>query len=163
MKKLFEIVKLRKEAETELSNARDNFKKQEDLLIKKLDELIRLENLGGKNIDVEKIQLAENVISVNGDPYGRADSYLGKTIADYAIEDIANGCQHLRTQFFGNKRYESFYQRCDCEYGYGPRHGYIVDRIELRDPSKFELTPDEKDACIYYLKNYNIIKENQLA
>lgn len=76
---------------------------------------------------------------------------MKQTIAEAAIIDIANGCKYLKSRYFGNKRYSGFYQRCDSKYGSGPRHGSTVDRIGLKNPST-ELTDDEKDACIYYLK-----------
>ena len=161
MKKLFEIVQERNAIEIELKEEIKSHNNKVSVLEKQISELKRLESIGENNIDLEKVRVAEKILSVGGNPYGKTDDVIKfgyKTIAEQAIIDIADGCPHLKRRYFGNKRYEGFYQGCDCEYGYGPRHGSIVDRIELRNTQK-ELSDEEKDACIYYLKNYVKIKE----
>lgn len=46
------------------------------------------------------------------------------------------------------------YQRSDCEYGFIPSHGGVVDSIGLTSEYlKKDLTDYEIEACIYYLKN----------
>ncbi len=162
MRKLNEIVKDLAAKQAELKQLSHEFKAKSDRIKFEIEELSRLENIGGNGIDLEKIQLAESIMYIYGNPYGKADSKFNcPTIAEEAIIDIANDCPHLISQFFGNKRYESFYQRTNCEYGYGPRHGSIVDEIGLKSSvrsrecvEKSLLTDDEKDACIYYIKNF---------
>jgi hypothetical protein len=161
MKKLHEIVKERFEKQKELSKITDEFNKEQKRLDSEIQELVRLESVGQNGIDLEKVQIAETVLSIQGDPYGRVDGGY-TTIADLAVVDIAKGCEFMKTQFFGNKTYSSYYQRCNCEYGYGPRHGGIRDSIGLkRNYRKEELTDEQKDACIYYIKNYKAISELQ--
>lgn len=158
---LYETVKKRNEKEKELKLEKEKFQKIEKQLKDEIEELKRHEGLEQNNIDLDKVKLAESVILVQGNPYGETSDvtkFKRKPIVEHAIIDIANGCPYLKRQFYGNKRYEGFYQRTDCDYGMGPRHGSIVDRIELKVRDR-ELTDDEKDACIYYLKNYQKIKQ----
>lgn len=161
MKKLYEIVKERFEKQNELSQKTETFKKEQAKLKSEIQELLRLENVAQNGLDLDKVQIAEKLIRISGNPFGKTSDvtkFGGVVIAECAIVDIAEDCKKMRTQFFGNKKYESFYQRCDCKYGYGPAHGSIVDRIGLIDTSH-QFTDDEKDACIYYIKNYNAVKE----
>ena len=154
--KLFEIVKERSDAQKRLSIMIAEHEKAKSKLESSIWELRALESIGKEGLDLDKVQLAETLLRVEGDPYGETSSKYG-TIAEAAIIDIAEGCQHLKTKYFGNKEYSGYYQREDHKYGYGPRHGSIVDRIGLVN-SSYELSDNEKDACIYYLKNYNKIK-----
>lgn len=161
MKKLHEIVKERFTKQNELSQKTEAFKKERAKLNSEIQELLRLENVAHNGLDLDKIQIAEKLIRISGNPFGKTSDvtkFNGIVIAECAIIDIAEDCKKMRTQFFGNKEYGGFYQRCDCKYGYGPRHGSIVDRIGLID-KEHQFTDDEKDACIYYIKNYNAIKE----
>ncbi len=162
MKKLFQIVQDRFNAEIALSNLRKEFNAEEKKLLDQIQELSRLEKISDTGLDISRVQLAESIISIKGDPYGNTSEIkMGhRTIAKCAIIDIANGCQHLKTRYYGNKEYSGYYQRCDCEYGMGPKHGGICDSIQLiSDVRSRELTDDEKDACIYYINNYNLVKE----
>lgn len=156
MKKLHEIIKEKSEALNDLKILRDGFVKNEKLLLSKIKELKRLEKLGtltDVKIDLDKIQIAENILRIGGNP-------TGKNLHLRAIEKIANNPEYLQRNYIGNKSYEAFYQECNCEYGYGPRHGSIVDRIEIStNARKNGMTDDEKDACIYYLTNIEKIKK----
>jgi hypothetical protein len=152
--RLFEIVAEKQDIQKAMDAERSRF----DSFIKesewRLKELNRLQDMACGGINIDYVQIAEKIIAVEGKPHAITnDTKNGKTIADEAIEDIALGCPHLKTKYFGNKRYEGFYQRCDCEYGYGPSHGYIVDEIALKGRGNILPTDEEKDACIYYLKN----------
>lgn len=162
MKKLFEIVNEKHTLKLQLSTQEKTFSNFKHEMQAKICELERLEKLASENNDLEKIQLAETVLYVHGNPYGRTsdvNQFNHATIAEQAIIDIASGCQHLKRQFFGNKRYEGYYQGTDCEYGMGPKHGSIVDEIGLKQSARTkDLTDEEKDACIYYLRNYQKIK-----
>lgn len=157
MKKLHEIVKERFEKQKELSKKTDEFNKEQKRLDAEIQELLRLESVGQNGADLEKVQIAEGILRIGGDPFGRVNGEY-TTIADLAVVDVAENFVKMRKQYFGNKRYSGYYQRCNCEYGMGPRHGSIVDRIELKDRAR-EYTDEEKDACIYYIKNYKEISE----
>lgn len=162
--KLHEVVKKRAEKENQLKDVIKTFELCKDQLLSEISELKRLENIASKNIDIEKVLIAEKILYVSGDIYGKTSDvtkFNGVTIAAEAVIDISNNCEKLKKQYFGNKRYEGFYQRCDCGYGLGPRHGSIVDEISLKSEYRKvkDLTNDDKDACIYYLLNYNQIKD----
>jgi len=159
MKKLYEIVKERSEKETMLIDLTTVYENGFKKLQNEINELKRLENVSGQGLDVIKVQLAETILNIYGNPYGNADSKFNKpTIAELAVIDIANGCPFMKTMYFGNKKYEGYYQRSNHSYGCGPKHGSIVDEIGLKNTVRNrELTDDEKDACIYYIKNYTLI------
>ena len=162
-KKLWQIVAERAMKEKTLYEKIKTFESEKQILQADILELKRLENVAENGLDLDKIQIAETVIYVSGNPYGQT-SGDARTIAECAIIDIANDCIKLRAEYFGNKRYSGYYQRSDHEYGMGPKHGSIVDEIELtREFRKglagdAKLTDEQKDACIYYLKNYELIK-----
>ena len=159
MKKLFEIVAERNQKQIELAGLRKEFEAKEKSLLNEIQSLLKLENTAENGFDVVKIQLAESVLSVCGNPYGNADGGV-KKLAERAIIDIANNTQFMRKQYFGNKRYSGYYQESSHSYGMGPSHGSIVDEVGLKqDARKRDLTDEEKDASIYYLKNYIAIKE----
>lgn len=159
MKKLFEIVAERNQKQIELASLRKEFEAKEKSLTNEIQSLLKLENTAENGFDVIKIQLAESVLAIGGNPYGNADGG-GKKLAERAIIDIANNTQFMRKQYFGNKRYSGYYQESSHSYGMGPSHGSIVDEVGLKqDARKRDLTDEEKDASIYYLKNYTAIKE----
>lgn len=157
MKKLFQIVAEKEELKTKLFQIWEEYKKAYDSIKTEIQKLEHLEASWTIGLDVERIQIAEKLLDVRWNPYGITGDYV---VAEDAIIDIANWCQKLKEKFFWNKQYDWFYQRCDCSYGYWPKHGSIVDRIWLKD-IKHEMTDDEKDACIYYLKNYKIISSSK--
>lgn len=160
MKKLHEIVKERYETQLILSKAKKEFQDLEKLLSSKISDLSTLENIGEAGLNLSLVQLAETVMYIRGNPFGITDDGGSYLISSAAINDIANNCEHLKKEYYGNKTYSGYYQRCDCRYGYGPSHGGICDEIGLQDAArKRDLTDDEKDACIYYIKNYKKIKE----
>jgi hypothetical protein len=159
MKKLFEIVAERHKKQIELESLKKEFEAKEESLSFEIRILSKLENSVLNGCDVIKIQLAESVLEIDGNPYGNTD-VRDKSLAERAIIDIANNnTQLLRRQFFGNKRYDGFYEEWSGSYGSGPTHGSIVDEVGLkRDARTRDLTDDEKDAAIYYLKNFTAIK-----
>lgn len=160
MKKIFEIVAERNQKQIDLLELRKEFQAKEKSLIAEIESLLRLENTVESGFDVIKIQIAESVLSVSGNPYGNADGGQGKKIAERAIIDIAKNTPFMRNSYFGNKRYSGYYQESSHSYGMGPSHGSVVDEVGLKqDARKRDLTDDEKDACIYYLKNYVAITE----
>lgn len=157
MKKLHEIVKEKTSLQQELNKLTEKFEEKKKELMKGILKMDRLERISLTGADISKVQIAETILYVEGNIYGNTDNmhkFYEKHIAVEAINDIANGCEKLKKEYFGNKEYSGFYQRCDCSYGMGPTHGGIVDRIGLINPKR-KLTDDEKDACIYYLGNYN--------
>lgn len=147
--KLHELVSQRTVLNKELSDLDAAHYKSRDILIKNIKALSTIISVGTAGYDVEKVQLAESLLYISGNVWNSCE---GRVLSQVAIEDIAADCPRLSKQYFGNKKYDRFYQQCDCEYGMGPSHGGIVESISLKD-RHHTMTSEEKDACIYYLSN----------
>jgi len=111
-------------------------------------------------LDPAKISLAKQVVNVSGS-YERAGKDRASVISD-AIAWFATGespsYHQLDTAYFGTKNYASWHgQRSDHEWG-GPKHGSIIFKVELRDRAA-KITPEQKEACIYYLANIEKIQQ----
>ena len=70
---MHEIVLERFEKQKELTRITEKFKMEQKKLNSEIAELERLELIGKNNIDVEKIQIAEDVLEIYGDIYGCVD------------------------------------------------------------------------------------------
>lgn len=159
---LSEITTKRILLEKEMQEKKIEFNKTYAQCQENLNEIKIIEALMINNMDVNSILVAKDILEIKGDPYGRTDDAREHKIGDDAVEAICINPERLTGGFMGNKRYENFYQRCDCAYGYGPKHGYICDSIgykaEFRKNYK-PLTESEKSACVYYIINYTKIAE----
>jgi len=122
--------------------------------------------LSADGIDLGKVALAETVVYVSGE-YEKAGTDRASCIAA-AIKQLATGkadspYSDLWCQYLGTKSYDRWNgQRCDCEYGMGPRHGSIIFAIGLTRETlkrdRTDLSPDEIEAAIYYLTNITRIQ-----
>lgn len=155
---LTEIIRQRILLEAELSKKYWEFQDFQKKTTAEIDALKEKEALLENGFNLEKVELGRTVVSIKGNPYGDTGCSKDKTIAEEAIRDILDGCKKLKVEYFGNKRYEGFYQRSDHDYGFGPTYGTIVDRIEL-SIRKRDLTPEEVEAAIYYIRVYNKIEK----
>lgn len=158
--KLTDLVRRRVVRETELSLKTKEFEKFRDEAVAEITRLKAEEAVVKKGYDLEKIRLAQTVIRISGNPYAETDDVRrgAKTIAEYAIQDLVSGCEILKKTYFGNKRYDGYYQY-DChDYGYGPTHGSTVDYIGLKTSN--ELTEEGVDAAIYYIMVYNELDQD---
>ena len=79
------------------------------------------------SVDIDRLKDAAMNIYIQGCPTTGARMAL----IEEAISEIqADGAAALKTRYLGIKNYAQFGdQRCDCEYGMGPRHGGIVFRV----------------------------------
>lgn len=158
----------------ELASLRDGLKAHEDAATK---ETARLKaeitsrqaviNQSEAGIDAAKIALAKAVIFVRGE-YSKAGDERGGARSD-AIRQLATG-QPVRQTYgdlwrvaFGTKNYDRWSgQRCDCEYGMGPSHGYICFQIglhgDVRKRDLKALTEAETEAAIYYLTHLEVVQ-----
>lgn len=153
---LHEIVKKRADLIEEQNKMTFEYRQKFEQLDRVITELNRLEYIGKMGLHLEKVLIGEKILDCRGDIWINVD---GRILAGAAIVDIANDCQHLKYNYFGNKRYEHFYQSSDHPYGFGPKHGGIKDEISLhREYRHGNFTDEEKDACIYYLQNYKAIE-----
>ena len=111
-------------------------------------------------LDADRIARGREVVVVRGmvTPGERAK------VVDDACVAVAEGGGRLRREFFGTKNYDRWHnQRCDCVYGYGPRHGSIVFSVGIdrrfRDRwAAGELAPEDVDAALYYLNNLDAVQ-----
>ena len=156
MKKLHEIVSERSQLKKDLVILREGFERNEKLLMKKIDDLDRLQKLAtstSHGFDLEKIQLAESIMYIKGNP-------LGKMLNLWAVSILANNPGYFQSEYVGNKRYSGYYQESDHSYGMGPKHGNIVDEIGIRENVRGKsLSNGQRDACIYYLINIEKIRD----
>ena len=108
-------------------------------------------------LDLARIALAETVLAVTDYSKGGQDRDLKRqqAIRWLGTQEPASGHGSLRYEFFGTKNYDGWVgQGNNCQYGYGPRHGYTCFSIGLTpDARKRDLTPEEAGAAIYYLLN----------
>lgn len=153
--KLNEILKRRQEISIELGRLSKEYEKMTGIFKKENEELARLESIAVNDVTLDYVMIAEKILYTRGNPSNTCER---EVLTELAAYDIAHGGKHLAKEFYGNKNYGSYYQRCDCQYGYGPRHGSICEEVGLRSEYRGEeLTDEEKDACIYYLKNFKKI------
>ena len=97
-------------------------------------------------VDVDMVELAESIIYIKG------FSRLREDMIQDAITDVLTDFKHLRVCNIAIKDYERFAgQRTDCEYGMGPRHGYIVSEIGMHPSRTAVIDPDEVEAVMYFL------------
>ena len=118
-------------------------------------------------LDVAKIALAETVVMASD--YSKGGEERASARAD-AIQQFSTGkpvgpYKDLRREFFGTKNYDRWSgQRCDCEYGMGPRHGSICFQIGMKkDVRQRDLTHEEREAAVYYLVNLEAIQASKVA
>jgi hypothetical protein len=104
------------------------------------------------NLDLEKCRRGMRQLNIEGSP---RDGLIEEAIV--AIQ--RDPTDALQARYFGIKNYASFGdQREDHEYGYGPKHGTIVFRIERQSvmrgaSASGSRKPLDGDA-VYYLEAY---------
>ncbi len=153
------------ELEKELQEHSKSSMLKSDRLRDEIEKRRAILEMHEKGIDAEKVLLAKTVISVTD--YSRGGRDRESVVRD-ALEQFAAGAPvsrslNLWNTFFGTKDYDRWSgQRCDCSYGYGPRHGRIVFSVGLTDEARkrkqCELTKEEVEAVIYYLMNLERIQ-----
>jgi len=132
-----------------------------DINIHTTKSMLEQENIG---LNTDTIALAESVIKISGSASrpvvgsrGHGKSCRKDAIND-AILKLAENPAALTSSYIGVKNYDGFGdQRSDHSIGMCPRHGGIVFSISrlVRDR---DLTDEEVEASIYYLKNIEAIQ-----
>lgn len=154
---LADLITKQAEWRQKLQAATKEWERQRDGILSEIRICQELIEQAKSGLDDAKILHAEHVIYAGGKfgPIGDDAATVQEAIAD-----IAAGCPKLRHEYFGTKNYDRWtHQRSNHTYGYGPSHGSIVFEIGLPGPVRDrlrnggELTPEEKDAAIYYLLN----------
>ncbi len=114
-----------------------------------------------KKIDLVRIGLALENIHCEGIP-----SNSGRTkIIEEAIELIQkNGETALMDGFLGMKNYAHFGdQRCDCDYGMGPKHGSVVFSVgRYRDIESNPVLGENEIYALVCLRDFGGV-ENPLS
>lgn len=126
--------------------------KRHDRLMHQIDTKLSENALQQKalrfGVTTETLALARSVISVRGT--GALGSNRKGVVRD-AMDALANGGGALHSRFFGTKNYDGWIdQRCDCNYGYGPKHGSIVFSVGLVKPNT-ELSQEQIEAALLVL------------
>lgn len=151
-----ELEAFRKSSTVEINRIRGEIEKREAVI-----------KLSADGIDHDKVALAKTIIYVTD--YTKGGDEWKSCVAD-AITQLSTGepkrpvYGDLWRRYFGTKSYDRWHgQRSDHEYGYGPRHGSIIFRVEItrdaRARKQWELTPEEVEAAIYYLTNLTRIQD----
>lgn len=145
--------------------------------IKQYNEVIQIHT---SSLDLDKILIAEKYLHVRGS-YKQAgegrESVINDAISWFTTGKVlwkdsgaVNPYKNLWTRYFGTKSYDRWHgQREDHEYGYGPRHGYMIFEVGLhrefrqgKDPQvpiSHELNEEELNAILYYLMNLEKIQQ----
>lgn len=138
--------------------------------IQKRAQVLRMSADG---IDADKIALAKTVVFVLGE-YARGGEDRASVIAD-AVRQLATGVpidpcyRDIWQRAFGTKSYDRWHgQRCDSEYGMGPRHGSIIFQVGVNSDvrktrTQADLTASEIEAAIYYLTNLERVQSAEAA
>lgn len=71
--KLHEIVKQRNELVAEREQLKRIYEESKSMLDSKIKTLMELESIGSNNIDIDKVLVAEKVMRVGGNIYGRTN------------------------------------------------------------------------------------------
>jgi len=123
-----------------------------------LAETNRLISAASDGLNIELIKLAESVMEVRGS-FDKAGEDRQHALRK-AIDDLATGAQAIKKSYFGTKQYAHWYgQYVECSYGYGPSHGHVIFSIGLRrSHAGQQLSAEEIDACLYYLRNLTAIQ-----
>lgn len=146
----------------QIRQEKQRHEKELDYLKSRLNAVNVDSGMEQRGFDSERINKALEMVKVAGS-FERGGEDRHSALND-AISDIAHGGKIIVREFFGTKNYAQWGgQRCDCEYGMGPRHGAIVFAIGLRDEYRkslrrhdgfYEQIPEEdRDTMIYFLRN----------
>lgn len=149
------LIQLENEHTEKYNEFKKHVTKYNDMKKKLKEQQLLLNN----NIDLIKFEHGKSLLKLMFPKYNNQVFNIAQTLIDDAKKDIALGTPYLSKQFIGQKRYEHFDQRCDCAYGYGPSHGYIYQRIGLKNPN-YNMNDYDKECCLYFLSNLNYLVKN---
>ena len=145
---------------TEFAEAQKKFKAFESECITKRQQLYTKIMFAKHSLDVEKMERGQELLVIQFPACYCDDKKIFSpvygSLIDAAVADLVSGAKQLSRQYIGQKRYEAYDQRCDCEYGMGPSHGYIYQRIGLAHPQQ-KLSDEDIEACLYLLANLDIV------
>ena len=142
------------------AEARERFKKFETECIAKKRQLLTKITFASHSLDIGKMERGQELLVIQFPACYCDDKKIFSpvygSLIDAAVADLVSGAKQLSRQYIGQKRYEAYDQRCDCEYGMGPFYGYIYQRIGLAHPQQ-KLSDEDIEACLYLLANLDIV------
>ena len=125
-------------------------------------------SMAGSALDLEKIALAEQVMYVRGSFKDAGDErHFAVKQAVYMLS--SDDGRFLWREYVGTKSYDMWHgQYIDAPYGMGPTHGHVIFAIGLNDSIRKQreagmLTPEEIEACLYYLGALELIQSAKAA
>ncbi|OAN76736.1 hypothetical protein A8B82_15185 [Sulfitobacter sp. EhC04] len=125
-------------------------------------------SMAGSALDLEKIKLAEQVIYVRGS-FKEAGDDRHFTVNKAISVLTSDSGRFLWREYVGTKSYDRWHgQYIDAPYGMGPTHGHVIFAIGLNQSIRDHracgnLTPEEIEACLYYLGALELIQESKAA
>lgn len=128
-------------------------------------EICEAINLVKHSLDVEKFAHGLAILHLQfpgtrqGNDGPTTYTTIYASLINEAKRDLANGAPRLKKVYFGQKYYEGYDQREDHEYGMGPRHGNIYQRIGLKNPNA-DLSDYDIECALYVLENIDVQLEN---
>jgi hypothetical protein len=146
---LLEVESTINQTKQEISNEKKRHEDEMGKFNKKLEYYNHIKSMLMNNIDANKVENAKKFIRTEGVRNhfdGDASSQLAK-----AKQDVIDDFKILRREYIACKNYDRFIgQGLECQYGYGPRHGYVVFRIGLWDTDAV-ISDEDKCDILYYL------------
>ena len=140
-----------RDLEREKSEAKKLFESEQNDMAKRLYKMRRNLAVDAVGLDRQKINMARDILEVRGSFIGGGDARA--SVVNDAIRVLIDGTSDLQRNYFGTKSYDRWHgQRCDCEYGFGPRHGSIIFYVGLRPEWRnANLSSTQIEACVYFL------------
>jgi len=165
---LSKLITLESDLVSQRNRIISEYEKSMSEIDKDLLKVRQQKSLKAADFNLDKINLAESVITIRGSASKVVgDSNSRSEAVKSAIEDIASaGSESIMKSFFGVKNYSGFGdQGSDHPYGICPRNGSIVFSVGLKESIRkrvpFLLTEEEKEAAIYYLLNIKKIQSEK--
>jgi len=163
---LLELNKKLLELQNDYSNKEKEYKDYCETMNSGIARIKKDISLYKNSVDADKINYAMQILDLEFPT--KRDYYTDKytfypiyqDLVNSAKKDLVSGVSKLKREYIGQKRYEGFDQRTDCEYGYGPSHGYIYQRIGLRNPKR-ELSDYDIECCLYLLENLDAVVKSK--
>lgn len=139
---------LERQRQAQLEDHKSKLKKI-DSRAEEVESLIRA---GKKGFDTDRVAMARGLVKV-----GEVNSGERRNCVQRFIRKLTEDPKWLESNYCGVKVYSGFGEQGeDHRHGYGPRHGSIVFRVELKKPS---LSASEVDCVLWYLLNIEKIQE----
>jgi hypothetical protein len=158
---LKEITLRKLQLESARAELRKHYESESNRLTAELVKVSEQLNFVNSGLSEEMIRRGKEIVY-----FGKSEnnSKRKECVTD-AINDLASGCERLKSRYFGTKDYDRWSdQREDHEYGYGPGHGYMVFKVGLTATaremvSNGTMSDHDIECAIYCLMNIDEINK----